>query len=136
LLQLFMNTGLSSSVTVITSDNASNFCAELTREFMQRLGVSPRFSTPGHPQGNSLAERCIGSVKNIISKVAFEHPKSWHKYLPFVVWALREAPNEVTGIAPFHYVYGMRGTRGPLAILKETWVGEKDQPFSLGKTQG
>jgi transposase InsO family protein len=73
LLQLFMQTGLSSSVTVITSDNASNFCAGLTREFMQSVGVSPRFSTPGHPEGNSLAERCIGSVKqNINSKVAFD----------------------------------------------------------------
>ena len=133
LLQLFMQTGLSSSVT-ITSDNASNFASLLTREFMQRVGVSPRFSTPGHPQGNSLSERCIGSVKQIISKVAFEHPKSWHKYLPFVLWALREAPNEVTGIAPFQYVYGIQGARGPLAILKESWIGEKDLPFSLGKT--
>ena len=49
LLELFSMTGLSSNVTVLTSDNATNFCAALNRELMHRLGVRLRFSTPGHP---------------------------------------------------------------------------------------
>jgi hypothetical protein len=46
LLNMFSYTGLSSEVTVMSTDNASYFRAELTREFLKRIGVSPRFHTP------------------------------------------------------------------------------------------
>ena len=129
---MFMQTGLASTVT-ISSDNASYFCAALTKEFLQRVGVSPRFSTPYHPNACGIVERAIGSVKNIINKVAYSHPKEWYEYLPYVMWALREVPNESTGVPPYLLVHG-KLARGPLAILKETWVGARDYPLSLGKT--
>ncbi len=132
LLLLFMQTGLASTVT-ISSDNASNFTASLTREFLQRLGCSPRFATPQHPNSCGLVERAVGTVKNSISKLAHEHPRQWHKYLPFVLWALREVPNETTNCPPFLLVYG-KLPRGPLAILKDNWEGRRDLPLSLGKS--
>ena len=85
LLELFSMTGLSSNVTVLTSDNATNFCATLNRELMHRLGVRLRFSTPGHPQGNSISERYVGIVKHMISNVARDHPRGWHRYLPYIL---------------------------------------------------
>ena len=42
-----------------------------------------------------------------------------------MVWALREVPNATTGVSPYLLVYG-RVPRGPLAILKETWTGERE----------
>jgi transposase InsO family protein len=129
ILQLWQFTGCGNEVS---SDCGSNFTSQLTQEFLKRLGCSPRFTTPGHPQGNGLAERMVGSVKSMISKLAADHPKQWHKYLGFALWALREVPNETTGTPPWVLAFGHL-PRGPLSILKETWIGERELPLNLGK---
>jgi len=85
----------------------------------------PRFNSPYHPQSIELAERALGSVKNIVSKLAMDHPKQWHTYLPMVMCCLREVPNETTGVAPWTLVMG------PLAILKDSWC-DQDLPISFG----
>jgi len=82
---------------------------------MSRLNISPVFSTPEHPQACALAERAISTLKNLIKK-------SWHKYLGFALWAMREVPNETTNCPPFLLVFDKLPT-GPLAILKDTWTG-------------
>jgi hypothetical protein len=133
LISVFATIGLSHDITVVSCDNASYFNAALTRECMQRLGVSPRFSTPLHPEGHGLAERYVGSVKQTISKLAMDHPRQWHKYLPFVLWSMREVPNDTTGVSPHTLCFG-RLSRGPLAILKETWTGERDLPVACNKS--
>jgi transposase InsO family protein len=110
----------------------SKFTSQLTQKFLKCFGCSPRFTTPGHPQGNGLTERMMGSVKSMISKLAADHPKQWHKYLGFVLWALREVPNETTGTPPWILAFGHLPRR-PLSTLKETWIGERELPLSLGK---
>ena len=129
LLQLWMVTGIPNTVS---SDNATNFTSKLNQEFLKRMGCSPRFNTPGHPQSSGLVERMVGTIKNMINKVAFDHPKQWHKYLGYILWALREVPNESTGVPPWVMTFGHL-PRGPLAVLKETWIGETDIPLDLGK---
>ena len=130
LLQLFQMTGIPS---VIQSDCGTNFTSKLTRTFLQMLGCSPRFNVPGRPQQSGLVERLIGTLKNMISKVAADHPKSWTTYLGYVLWSLREVPNETTGVPPWTMVYG-KLPRGPLAVLKENWCGLRDAPLSLGQS--
>ena len=97
------------------------------------MGCSPRFNVPGRPQQSGLCERLIGTLKQMISKVAMDHPRSWYNYLGHVLWSLRECPNESTNLPPWVMVYGHL-PRGPLAFLKESWVGHRDFPLSLGKT--
>jgi len=118
----------------VSADNATCNVVVLTRELMKRFGVGPRFITPHHSEGNAVAERLIGTSKNLIAKVAAEQPKSWHKHLPFIMWALREVPSEPTGVPPWLLAMGML-PRGPLAVLRDTWTGERDLPPNLGKTQ-
>jgi len=69
LLQLFSFTGVASQC-MISSDQGPNFPAQLTREFLKRLGVSPRFNTPGHPHAAGLCERLVQSTKRIIGKLS------------------------------------------------------------------
>ena len=104
--------------SVIKSDCGSQFCSELTRQFLALLGCSPCFNVPGRPQQSGLCERLIGTLKNMISKVAIDHPRSWAKYLGYVLWALRECPHETTGLPPWVMVYG-KLPRGPLVVLKD-----------------
>jgi len=49
------------------------------------------------------------------------------------LWALREVPNETTGVSHWLVVYE-RILRGPLALLKENWTGVRNMPLSLGQT--
>ena len=86
-------------------DNASPHKSELMRELMKRMGCSPRFSTPFHPQGHSAAERLIGTFKALISKTAADHPKQWHHHLDYILWAVRESVNESLGVAPWTLVF-------------------------------
>ena len=97
------------------------------------LGCSPRFNVPGRPQQSGLCERLNGTLKGMISKVAMDNPRSWSKYLGYVLWALRECPSETTGLPPWVIVYG-RLPRGPLAVLKENWSGQRDLPLNLGRS--
>jgi len=62
-----------------------------------------------------------------------QHGRQWHKFVPFMTWALREVPNATTGVSPYMLVYG-RVPRGLLAVLKESWTGERDVSLHMGKT--
>ena len=117
----------------ISSDRGTNFTSQLTRELMKRLGCTPRFSSPWHPNSAGLVERAVGSVKSLVSKLAMDHPQQWHTYLPSVIWALREIPNATTGVAPWMLVMG-HIPKGPLSILKESWADDLDLPVSFGKS--
>ncbi len=97
------------------------------------LFFSPIFITPGHSQGNGLAERTIGTLKELIHKVAYEQQKSWWKHLEYILWALREIPQSSTGVAPWTMAFGFL-PKGPCSILKDTWSGDESLPFSLDKS--
>ena len=48
------------------------------------------------------------------------NPKHWDTFLPYLLFAYREVPQELTGLSPFELLYG-RSVRRPLDILKECW---------------
>jgi len=129
LLQVFMTFSIPK---VISSDCGSNFTSKLTQECLKRLGCTPRFNTPGHPEASGLVERCNQSLKNMVYKLAKSDPRGWFRLLPFVLWSLRERPC-TTHISPYTLVYGTL-PRGPLSVLKESWAGVRPMPFSIGKT--
>ncbi|GBO23130.1 Pro-Pol polyprotein, partial [Araneus ventricosus] len=54
LLEIFTRTGIPE---IICTDQGTNFTSQLTKEFEDRLGVSPRFSTPSCPASNGLVEK-------------------------------------------------------------------------------
>ena len=117
----------------LSLDNATCNVAALTRQMLKYFGVTPRFITPHHSEGNAPAERLIGTTKRLIAKVAADHPKSWHKHLPFVMWALREVPSDLTGLSPWMLVMGSL-PRGPLSVLRDSWTGECELTPGLGKS--
>ena len=124
LLQVFARTGIPS---VLISDKATNNTAKFTAEFEKMLGVSPRFSTPFHPEGNGLAERHIQNVKNCLHHAITAFGNKWPKNLPFISWALNEKPSSTTHLSPMALVYG-RQARGPLSLLEDFWTNNYDVP--------
>ena len=65
--------------------------------------------------------------------MAADNPKTWHKHLGFVLWAIRETPHSTTGVPPALLAWG-RVSSGPLAILKDTMTGKVKLPLNLEKT--
>jgi len=47
LLELFSIVGLAE---IVCTDRGTNFCSQLTQQFLTRLGVAPRFNTANHPE--------------------------------------------------------------------------------------
>jgi len=129
LLDLFSNVGVPSK---IISDNGTNFTSQLTQELLQRLGCSPTFTTPGHPQASGLVERFNKTCKDMLYHFIQKHGRQWHRVIPLAVWALRKVPNATTGVSPYKLVYGHLH-RGPLAVLKESWTGQPDVQMELSK---
>ena len=122
LLLLFCTIGIPS---ILVSDNATNFSAQLARELHDRLGIELRYSSPLHPESNGSVERWNATLKRMLHHIVNSGtPRDWDKRLPFLLWAYREIPNATTGISPYQLVYGKIG-RGPLAVLKESWTNEK-----------
>jgi hypothetical protein len=123
LLNMFSVTGLSTEVTLMSTDNATYYKAELTRELLKRIGVSPRFHTPHASWSSGLVERHLQTVKRVLAKLAADHPRQWWDYLPYTLWAMRESVSNPLQVQPFMMVTGGRKMRGPLSILRDTWLG-------------
>ena len=75
-------------------------------------------------------ERFNQTCKNMLYHVVQQHGRQWHKILPLMTLAIREVPNSTTGVSTYMLVYG-RAPRGPLAVLKESWTGERDVSLHL-----
>jgi hypothetical protein len=73
LLKLWSLFGVSQFVTM---DNATCHTATLTKLFMEKVGCSPIFITPTNSRANGLAERYIGTLKEMIHKTAYNYQKS------------------------------------------------------------
>ena len=70
-------------------------------------------------------------MKQMLQTMCAERRNDWDKYLPALLFALREIPQESLGFSPFELLYG-RNVRGPMQILKELWsVEEHDERVLL-----
>ncbi|KAJ8027088.1 hypothetical protein HOLleu_32126 [Holothuria leucospilota] len=121
LLDIFSRIGVPEE---ILSDLGSQFTSSIMKEVGRLLSIKQLNTTPYHPQCNGLVERFNGTLKRMLRKMCSERPADWDRYLPALLFAYREAPQESLGFAPFELLYG-RMLRGPLTILKEVWSGEK-----------
>ena len=118
LLCIFSRVGIPKE---IISDRGPQFKSDLMLQIHKLLGVKPLFSTPYHPQANGRVERQHQILKSILKKLCSSKQRQWHRYLPAVMFSMREIPSDSTGFSPFEILYG-RQVRGPLSILKELWT--------------
>ena len=121
LVKIFARMGIPQE---ILTDQGSNFQSQLLQELYHLLRVSAIRTSPYHPQTDGLVERFNQTLKSMLRKCAAEEGKDWDKTILFLLFAYREVPQESTGFSPFELLCG-RDVRGPLDVLKETWVSSK-----------
>ena len=102
----------------ILSDRGSQFKSDLMSEIHRLLSIKALYTSPYHAACNGTVERLNGVLKNMLKKVCMDNPADWDRYIPVVLFAYREIPNDSLKFSPFELLYG-RTVRGPLTILHE-----------------
>ena len=111
--------------------------SRVTIEVMNVLRVSRLLSLqqlttiPYRPYRKGPVEKFHAMLKRVLLTMCAERPNDWDKYLPALLFAVREIPQESLGFSPFELLYG-RNVRGPMQILRELWsVEETDEHARL-----
>ena len=117
----------------VLTDRGTQFTSACMQEVYKLLAIHGQLTTPYHAQCNGLVERFNGTLKSMLRKMAGEQPRMWDRFIPALLFAYREVPQESTGYSPFELLYG-RTVRGPMAVLKDLWTQQeqtqKDQDAS------
>ena len=116
----------------ILTDQGANFMSGLLEEVYSSLHIRRIRTSPYHPQTDGLVERFNGTLKAMLKKFNNTRGSDWDEYLPYLLFAYREVPQESTGFSPFELLYG-RKVRGPLDVLREEWTGEHRSTQSVGQ---
>lgn len=104
----------------ILSDRGSNFLSSVMKETLAFLGIAHSKTAPYRPQSNGTVERFHHTLVQMIRKSVADK-RDWDDYLPFFLFACREAPCQSTGFSPFELIFG-KHVHGPLDILKRNWM--------------
>ena len=107
----------------ILTDMGTQFVSDLMKQVHKLLGTKPRTTTPYHAQANGLVERFNATLKQMLKRLCIDHPKDWDRYIPAVLFAYREVPQESMRFSPFELLYG-RTVQGPMSVLKRIWTKE------------
>ena len=117
LFTMWSRTGV--PVSVLT-DRGTQFTSDVMEQVMRLLSIKGVKTTPYHAQCNGLVERFNGTLKKMLRRLVQDKPEEWDRWVPALLFAYREVPQESTGFSPFELLYGRR-VRGPMLILKELW---------------
>ena len=115
----------------ILSDQGSQFLSGVMKEVSRLLSITQLHTTVYHPMCNGLVERFNGTLKAMLRRMCAERPQDWDRYLPALLFAYREVPQESLQFFPFELVYG-RSVPGPMSILKKTLDEAEGRPRGQG----
>ncbi|XP_063585382.1 uncharacterized protein LOC134762766 [Penaeus indicus] len=108
----------------VQSDQGANFTSGLFQQVMNELSIKQYLSTAYHPESQGALERFHQTFKCMLRKYCVEVEKDWDEGVHVLLFAIRESKQESLGFSPFELVYGHE-VRGPLKLLKESWVSEE-----------
>ena len=123
LIKFFTLVGLPKA---IQSDQGSNFLSGIFQQVMYELDIKQYTSSAYHPQSQGALERFHQTLKSMIRTYCYDQEKDWDEGIHLLLFAAREAVQESLGFSPFELVFG-REVRGPLRLLKETWLVEDNE---------
>ena len=120
LVEMFSRVGVPDEML---TDCGSQFTSEIMKEVARLLSLQQLTTSAFHAQCNGLVEQSHATLKQMLRRMCAECPKDWDRYLPALLFAVREVPQESLGFSPFELLYG-QNVRGPMAILRELWTDE------------
>ena len=117
----------------VQSDRGTNFTSNLFAQTMAEWGTKHVLSSAYHPQSQGALERHHQTLKTMLRAFCYDHERDWDEAVPYVMFAVREAPTESLGFAPNELIFGHR-VRGPLDVVRDAWCNpQPSRPESLLK---
>ena len=107
----------------VLTDQGSQFTSTLMKEVNEFLLIKHKMTCPFSPQTNGLVEKFNDTLKQMIKRLALEQPDQWDTFIPALLFAYREAPQDSLGFSPFELLYG-RTVKGPMQVLRQIWTDE------------
>ena len=98
---------------ILVSDRGKNFMSKLVSALCELFQVTRHLTSAFHPQSNSSVERVNQSLAQAIRSYCNVEQTDWHKQLPAIMMAFRNAQSATTGFTPYEMVFG-RPMRTPL----------------------
>ena len=128
LIAVFSRVGIPSEMPM---EHESRVTIEVMNEVSRLLSLQQLTTIPYRSYSKDPVERYHAMLKRILLTICAERPNDWDKYLPALLFAVREVSQESLGFSPFELLYG-RNVRGPMQILRELWsVEETDEHARL-----
>ena len=124
LIAMFSRVGIPSEMLI---EQESRVTIEVMNEVSRLLSLQQLTTIPCRWYSKGPMEKFQAVLKRVLLTMCAELPNDWDKYLPALLFAVREIPQESLGFSPFELLYG-RNVRGPMQILRELWsVEETDE---------
>ena len=120
LIAMFSRVGIPSEMLI---EHESRVRIEVMNEVSRLLSLQQLTTIPYRPYSKGPVEKIPRYVKQVLLTMCAEHQNDWEKYLPALLFAVREIPQESLGFSLFELLYG-RNVRGPMQILRELWSVE------------
>jgi hypothetical protein len=88
------------------TDNGKQFDCDSFREWCTKLNIRNYFSSPGHPQANSLVEATNKTIFKILKKKLCDRKGGEAEDLPEVLWAYRTTKKTAMEETPYALTFG------------------------------
>ena len=128
LIAMFSRVGIPSEMLI---EHEIRITIEVMNEVSRLLSLQRLTTIPYRPYSKDPVEKFLAMLKQALLTMCAKRPNDWDKYLPALLFAVREIPQESLGFSPSELLYG-RNVRGPMQILRELWsVEETDEHARL-----
>ena len=91
---------------VILSDNGRQFVSEVIRNLCESIGARKIYSSLYHPQGNSMCETFMRTLKKALGALVSEDGRDWDVHVQAVAFAHNSTPHTSTKYSPFYLLHG------------------------------
>ena len=95
----------------LLADNACEFRSRLLADLCHTHGIDLVFSTPYHPQGNSITERLHRTMKSVLACLGKGQPNKWSDHLTQCQRVMNAAVHEATGEQPYYLMFHRHAPR-------------------------
>ncbi len=96
---------------VLLADKVREFCSDKLKSWCRETGVRLIYSTPYHPQDNSISKRIHRTLKAVLSTLSKGQPALWPQYIKKRQRVLNSAVHEATGEQPHFLMFNRRARR-------------------------
>lgn len=95
----------------LLSDNGGEFTSAQFKDLCRTHNIKLAYTTPYHPQGNSLTERMHRTVKAVLRTLCQGHPNHWPRMLEDTQIVMNQAVHSTTGQQPYFAFFSRHAPR-------------------------